>query len=47
MRELQETELRENFVHVYGRDKETEKREGGLSPISQKALNPKVSLTLC
>ena len=34
MRELRETELRENFVRVYGRDKETEKREGGLSPIS-------------
>ena len=34
MHELWETELRENFVRVYGRDKETEKREGGLSPIS-------------
>ena len=34
MRELWETELWENFVCVYGRDKETEKREGGLSPIS-------------
>ena len=34
MRELRETELRENFARVYGRDKETEKREGGLSPIS-------------
>ena len=34
MRELQETELWENSAHVYGRDKETEKREGGLSPIS-------------
>ena len=35
MHKLRETELRENFVHVYGRDKETEKREGGLSPISE------------
>ena len=35
MHELQETELQENFVRVYGRDKETEKREGGLSPISR------------
>ena len=34
MRELWETELWENFARVYGRDKETEKREGGLSPIS-------------
>ena len=34
MHELRETELWENFAHVYGRDKETEKREGGLSPIS-------------
>ena len=34
MRELRETKLRENFARVYGRDKETEKREGGLSPIS-------------
>ena len=38
MHKLQETELRENFVHVYGRDKETEKREGGLSPISPQNL---------
>ena len=45
VRKLRETELRENFVRIYGKDKETEKREGGLSPISAGAEDLQASET--